>query len=293
MRPTVRAAFAAALLGCFTCVVYAASRAPEAHAATGGLATSAGAVIDRNVAARGGLEAWRKVDSMMWFGHLDRAGKSDVQHVPFVMQLGRPNRTRFEIKERYSQFTRVFDGDHGWRIRPGNTGQPDMKSFSKEEVNYASAEFPLDGPLIDYQAKGITAGLDGIDTVDGRQAYRLSLRLASGAPRKIWIDVHTNLEIRYDRPATNPLAPGKPVSLYYGEYTVVDGLTVPKRLTVRSGDSAAVRETGDTLVIDRVMINPKLDSQAFLPPPTPMRRGGKILIPSDGTPVGAMGRTGP
>ena len=40
-------------------------------------------------------------------------------------------------------------------------------------------------------------------------------------------------------------------------------------------------------------VNPKLDTQAFLPPPTPMRRGGKVLIPSDGTPVGAMGRTGP
>jgi hypothetical protein len=32
-----------------------------------------------------------------------------------------------------------------------------------------------DGPLIDYHAKGVTADLDGIDTVDGRKAYRLSL----------------------------------------------------------------------------------------------------------------------
>ena len=291
MRRRVLWAFAVALIGALTSVAYAAARLSKP------LATSAAEVIDRNVAARGGLTAWRRVNTMMWLGHLERGGRTDGTHIPFVMQLERPNRTRFEIKEQYNQFTRIFDGSLGWKVRPGNNGQPDMRTFSKEEVNYARDEFAIDGPLLDYKAKGVTADLDGIDMLDGHKAYRLSLKLASGTARKVWVDVETNLEVRYDRPATSPLAPGAPVSLYYNDYKTVDGLKIPASLQTSSAPNSSVRETGDKLVIERMIVNPTLDAQTFLPPPTPMRRGGKVLIPGNGAPSGvpprALGRPSP
>jgi hypothetical protein len=287
MHRIVLAALAATLAVSWIPAADAAARPSTA------LATTAAEVIDRNVAARGGLERWRKVDTMMWLGHLEREGRTDGPHIPFVMQLQRPNHTRFEIKEQYNQFTRIFDGAHGWKVRPGNNGQPDTKSFSTEELNFSRDEFSIDGPLIDYTAKGVTANLDGIDMIDGQKAYRLSLQLASGARRKVWIDIKTNLEIRYDRPATSPFAPGAPVSVYYGAYDTVEGLKMPNSLAISSAPNTSVREAGDRLVIDRIIVNPKLDGQAFLPPPTPMRRGGKILIPGDGTLPGVINRSSP
>jgi hypothetical protein len=293
MRLTLVAALAAGMAGGLICVAHATHAVAHAPKA---LATTAAEVIDRNVAARGGLDAWRKVDTMVWFGHLERGGRKDGMHIPFVMSLQRPNRTRFEIKERYDQFTRIFDGAHGWKVRPGKNGQPDIKSFSKEEVDFSRDEFGIDGPLIDYQAKGVKADLDGIDVLDGHKAYRLSLKLASGVARKVWIDVDTNLELRYDRPATSPFAPGAPVSVYYGGYDTVEGLKVPNSLVTSAAPTASVsqassvHEGGDGLVIDKIIVNPKLDSQAFLPPSMPMRRGGKVLIPSDGSPVGTPGQ---
>ncbi len=255
-----------------------------AAAASAPLATDAAEVINRNVKARGGLDAWRKVDTIVWLGHLESPGKKGM-HIPFVMTVKRPNRTRFEIKERFEDFTRVFDGDHGWKVRPGNNGQPTVKSFSKEEVAFARDEFPLDSPLIDYQSKGVKASLDGIDTMDGHPAYRLSLTLASGAERKVWIDVKTNLELRYDRPATSPLAPGKPVSTFYEGYDTVEGIKLPHAIIAAASADPAQRAAADRLVIDRIMVNPKLDDQTFLPPPTPMHRGGKIEIPTNGMPA--------
>jgi hypothetical protein len=292
MRNVARPAFVAVLAVGMSCAAYGTAKAPS-HAPKA-LASTAAEVIARNVKARGGLDAWRKVNTMVFLGHLERNGKESDIHVPFTMHLERPNRTRFEIKERFSDYTRIFDGAHGWKVRPGTNGTPDLKSFSKEEVDYARDEFAIDGPLIDYAAKGVTADLDGIDMVDGRKAYRLSLKLASGAQRKIWIDTTTNLEFRYDRPATNPLAPGKPVSVYYDGYDTVEGLKLPHSLQVSSAPDSTVRETGDKLVIDKMLVNAKLDADTFLPPPTPMHRGGKVLIPSDGTPMGGPGRpTGP
>ena len=243
------------------------------------LAKTAAEVIDRNVAARGGLEAWHRVETMAWLGHLERNTR-DAQRIPFVMQLRRPNLTRFELKEQFNQFTRIFDGDHGWKVRPASDGRPETKSFSPEEVNFARTEFVIDGPLIDYQAKGVTAALDGIDSVEGRKAYRLSLRLPSGAERKVWIDTKTNLDIRYDRPATNPLKPGAPVSVYYRDYAAVDGVQIARSIETGIGAGGSGTEAADRLVIERILVNPKLDDGTFAPPAVPLRRGGHVRIPA-------------
>lgn len=237
-------------------------------------ATTVGEVIERNATARGGLAAWRKVETMVWLGHLQRAG-NNAQPVPFAVQLKRPNLTRFELKEQSNDFTRIFDGAHGWKVRPAGDGRPEIKSFSPEEVNYARTEFVVDGPLIDCQAKGVTATLDGIDMIEGREAYRLSLRLPSGGDRKLWIDTETNLDVRYDRPATNPLKPGAPVSVYYRDYTRIEGVKIPR--SIETGVGAG---TPDKLIIDKILVNPKLDEGTFLPPPTPMHRGGRVRIPA-------------
>jgi outer membrane lipoprotein-sorting protein len=251
----------------------AAMAQPAAQAAAQASATNAAEVIARNVKARGGLEAWRQVQTMAWLGHLERPGK-DSPNVPFVMHLKRPNLTRFELKEQYNDFTRIFDGSHGWKVRPASDGRPEVKSFSPEEADFSRTEFVIDGPLIDYQAKGVTAELDGQDLLDGGKAYRLSLHLPSGGERKVWIDTKTNLEVRMDRPATNPLKPGAPISVWYSRYTTVNGLKVPGSI-----ETGVSRGSGDKLIIDQVLINPALDDATFLPPATPMRRGGKIRIP--------------
>ena len=269
------------VLGAFAGATPAAPPAASAAAP----ARTAAEVIDRNVAARGGLAAWRRVETMVWLGHLERTSTKDAQKVPFVMQLRRPNLTRFELKEQFSQFTRIFDGHHGWKMRPAGDGRPETKAFSTEEDNFARTEFVIDGPLIDYQAKGITAELDGIDVLDGQKAYRLSLKLPTGAERKVWIDVKTNLELRYDRPATNPLKPGAPVSVYYRDYQTASGLKVPMSIEIGVAPGRSPAEAADRLVIDQVMVNPKLDDAAFSMPARPMRRGpAHVRIPAGAGP---------
>jgi hypothetical protein len=262
---------------CGTLAVGATPAQSRKPAGEGDLAKTAAEVIDRNVAARGGLDAWRKVDTVVWLGHLEHGGR-ETQRIPFVMTLKRPNLTRFELKEQFNSFTRIFDGTHGWKLRPGADGRPETKAFSPEEAKFARTEFVIDGPLIDYQAKGVTADLDGIDTVEGRKAYRLSLKLPSGAERKVWIDIKTNLDIRLDRPATNPLKPGAPVSVYYRDYADADGIKVAR--SIETGVNADGAVAGDKLVIDRVLVNPKLDDGTFALPPKPMRRGGHVRIPA-------------
>ena len=80
-------------------------------------------------------------------------------------------------------------------------------------MKFSREEFVIDGPLIDHEMKRVAVNLDGVDELEGHKAYRLSIKLPSGAPRRVWIDAETFLDIKHDRPSSNPLAIGKSAAM--------------------------------------------------------------------------------
>jgi hypothetical protein len=253
-------------------------------AGSGALARTAEDVLARNAVARGGLEAWRKIDRVVWLGHIEPAVQEEgVPNPKFVAHLERPNHTRFEVKSRQSNFARIFDGEHGWRTRPAKDGRPSVTPFPKSEVDFAKSEFVVDGPLLDAAAKGVKVSLDGLDTLEGERTYRLSLRLPNGGERKVWIDTKTNLEVRIDRPAGTGVDPNRPVSTYYRDWSDEDGLMLPHAIETASmqADNGVELPRRDRVVIEGVLVNPKFEALTFAMPAVPMRRNSKTEVHID------------
>src|SRR5215469_10506305 len=181
---------------------------------------SAAAIVDKNVAARGGLQAWRSVQTLTLTGRLGAGGNQratlsvptsggghkpqetllpqrrveEVQ-LPFVMELKRPSKVRFELQFKGQTAIQVFDGTQGWKLRPF-LNRSDVEPFSAEEMKTASAQGELDGLLIDYAAKGTQIESDGTEKVEGRDTYRLKLTLKSGDVTHVWVDSQTFLEAK-------------------------------------------------------------------------------------------------
>ena len=102
----------------------------------------------------------------------------------------------------------------------------------------------IDGPLIDYLAKGNTVTLESLDEFEGHKAYRLGVRLATGEIDQIWIDAQTFLDIRYDRPFAG--GPGRTkVSVFYRDYKAVEGPANPVHDRDRNRRGRASRQDGD------------------------------------------------
>src|SRR6266436_2750335 len=224
-------------------------------------------IVEKNVAARGGLEPWRKIETMVWVGHMERAG-GPMASVPFVLQQKRPNKTRFEVNAVGQRSVRVFNGAHGWKARPAADGSPDVQQYTPQEAKFARDESVIDGPLIDYQAKGTSVALQGVEEVEGRKAYRLRLRLASGEQHSVWVDAQTFLEIRYDRTSYNLAGVPGTVSVFYRDYKSIDGLQIPSVLEIGTGSGKAP----DKMVIEKIALNPPLDDRMFARPGGPHRR---------------------
>lgn len=251
-------------------------------------------IVQRNADARGGLAAWRAVQTLSFKGSLDagqaredggQAGKATSRMalaqvkarlrqnlqttgtpdpearritLPFQLDMKRPAMTRLEIPFEGQTAVQVYDGVNGWKLRP-YLGRHEVEPFSAEELKSAAAQQPIDGPLIDHVAKGTRIERDGAERVEGRPAYRLKLTLRNGDVRHLWVDAQSFLELRIDNPPRMWNGRSHPVLTYFRDYRSVQGLQIAHRLdTVIEGlpGARAIR-------IEQVALNPVLADQRF------------------------------
>jgi outer membrane lipoprotein-sorting protein len=231
-------------------------------------------IVQKNVEARGGLAAWRKIQTMVWIGHLETSN-AQLQKLPFILEQKRPNKTRFEINAKGQRTLRIFDGMRGWNVKPEHEGRMDAQPYSPQELKFAHDAQAIDGPLIDYEAKGGGVALEGTEVLEGRKTYRLTVRLASGDVQNVWIDAETFLDVRYDRKSYRSDGGASAVSVFYRRYMTVEGLQIPSTMEIGVGSG----KVPDKMVLEKVVLNSPLDDRVFRPPGMTARANGLPTAP--------------
>ena len=232
-------------------------------------------IVANNVKARGGLDAWRKIDTMVSIGQLE-TGNPSMPRVPFVMQQARPNKTRLEVHVREKTSVRVFNGVEGWKLRQSHSGSPEVLAYTADEIAAARDGPGIDGPLIDYQAKGIGVDFDGIDEVAGKKAYRLRVKLPSGATRRRWIDAATFLDVKYERESLTSTGQSATVTVSFANYKNIDGLQIPHSIvTGQEGGKGT-----EAMMIEQVFLNRPMSDKVFSEPHAPTRIKSANPLPS-------------
>lgn len=265
----------------------AAADKPSARASL-----SAAQIVDKNVAARGGLQAWRAVQALSLQGTMGAGGNQRAvlalpmsnakQHeatlprrpaeeaqLPFLMELKRPRKMRLELKFKGEAAVQVYDGTNGWKLRPF-LNRHEVEPYTQEELKIASNQGDLDGPLVDYAAKGSHVELDGTEKVEGRDTYKIKVSEKTGHTFHVWIDAETFLEAKFEGERRRLDGTDHPVEVYYRDYRNVDGLLIPFVLETRvlpvGTNSLGLRDTPvptERIVIDKVVVNPKMEEKRF------------------------------
>jgi hypothetical protein len=255
-------------------------------------------IVERNTTARGGLPAWQKVGSMSLAGKLDagkmrtdggqvamtskqeranakaelrkalQVGKTvaeaqKVIQLPFQLDLKRPTMTRLAIPFQGEIAVQVYDGVNGWKLRP-YLGRHEVEPFNQVELKSAASQQELDGPLLNYAAKGTKVELEGGEMVEGRGAYKLKLALKNGDVRHLWIDAQTFLDVKIDGAPRQIDGKLRTVVTYFRNYKKVDGLLIAHELdtAVEGVPNAGMQR----ILIDKVSLNPVLDPALFAKP---------------------------
>jgi outer membrane lipoprotein-sorting protein len=267
---------------------------------------TAAQIVAKNVAARGGLQAWQAVQTMSWSGNMDAgvgdsmarsetyvrsewdrrgrmrpgaptaAGKADATakgqgpdkaqppkqvELPFVLEMKRPGKSRVELKVAGKTAIQVYDGGKGWLKRP-YLNRDDWEPFGPEQARSQADTWGLDNPLFDYAAKGTKVALEGVEKIDGRDAYQLKLTLKNGKVHRVWIDAQSFLDVRIEGTPRRMDGRMRTVWITQRDFRSVQGVKVPFVL------ETSVDGYSDThrMVLDKVAVNPKLDDSRFTKP---------------------------
>jgi hypothetical protein len=258
---------------------------------------SAKEIVDKNVTARGGLQAWRSVKTMSLAGKLGAGGNQratlpvpgvtagrkgsrplvpqrQVEEVqlPFAMKLERPRKMRFELEFAGQTAIQVFDGASGWKLRPF-LGRRVVEPYTVDEMKTASVQADLDGPLVDYAAKGTRIELAGTDKVEGRDTYEIKMTMKDGQVLHVWIDALTFLEAKIDGQPRRLDGTDHPVEIYYRDFRQVDGLAIPFLMETKvlpvGRTALGLRDTPvppEKVIVEKVVVNPKFEEALFSKP---------------------------
>jgi len=252
-------------------------------------------IVDKHVAARGGLQAWHAVQTLAVNGKLDagtpdsaeRSAKLALQgagasakraervaaaesvkaaaaqqvQLPFRLEMKRPRKSRLEIDFAGKTAVQVYDGQNGWKLRPF-LNRDDVEPFTADEAKAEAVKADLEGPLLDYAAKGTQVALEGMEPVEGHNAYKLKLTMKSGQVQHIWIDAQSFLDVKVEGAPRRLDGKMRNVWIYQRDFRSVRGLIVPYVYdTAIDGNPHSHK-----MLIESVAVNPALDDARFTKP---------------------------
>src|SRR6202008_3813539 len=100
------------------------------------------------------------------------------------------------------------------------------EKMSGDEIKGLQLNADIDGPLIDYKAKGNTVEYLGTEDVDGTDAHKLKVTLKNGDVRFVYLDPDYFLEIR-TLDQTRIRGAEQEEESDIGEYEQVNGVYIP------------------------------------------------------------------
>jgi enterochelin esterase-like enzyme len=182
---------------------------------------------------------------------------------PFAVDMARPDRIRTEITLDSGQIVQAYDGKVGWTVNAGPGAGSDTSAhvLPAGEARNIAAGGDMDGPLVDYAEKGNRVTCAGLDTADGRTAYRLDVVTAAGLEDSYYIDTTSHLQTKW---RGHRVMNGRPVVFvsFFRDYRPVDGIMIAFRID--SGTEG--QRGGQSITIDTARVNVPLPSDEFVMP---------------------------
>lgn len=149
-------------------------------------AQTADEVIAKHIAAIGGADNWKKVNSMKMEGVLQVQGAE----VNVVVTILHGKGMRQDISVMGMTGYEIVTPTEGWDFMPFQ-GQTEPEAKTPEELAEAQDNLDAQGDLIDYAAKGHKVELIGKEDVEGTECFKLKVTKKGGSVSTLFFDPKT------------------------------------------------------------------------------------------------------
>lgn len=224
-------------------------------------ALDADELVAKNIEARGGLERIKAIQTLRSEGKLNIGGDNPFE-MDVTTTVSREGKVRSEGSLQGMTLVQAYDGEVAWQIQPFQ-GRKDPDRMSADDAMDLLDTADIDGPLVDYKAKGHKLEYLGTQDVDGTQAHKLKLSEKDGDIKTIYLDPDYFLEIRI---TSQRKVRGAEVESEsdLGNYEKVAGVYIPHSIEVGEVDGAKAQK----ITLNKVEANVPVTDEHFAFPAT-------------------------
>jgi len=218
-------------------------------------APTADELVAKNIEAKGGASALHDLQSLRLSGKM-LVQQGQIQ-LAYLETKKRPDEVRTEASLQGMTQVEAYNGKEGWKVSPF-FGRKDPERMSADDAKALIEDAEIDGPLVDWKAKGSTVEYLGTEDVDGTLAHKLKVARKNGDVSFVYLDPDHFLEIRV---VTQRLRHGaqEEVETDLGDYEKAAGVFVPT--SIESGRKGAPDK--QRIIIDKVEANTPVDDAVF------------------------------
>jgi hypothetical protein len=218
-------------------------------------AQNAGEVISKHIAAIGGAENWKKVNSMVMSGSMSMQGTD----ISMTRTVAHKTGFRNEISLMGMTGYQILTPTEGWSFMPFG-GQTAPEAMTADDVKESQDDLDAQGALVDYAAKGHTVEYLGKEEVDGTECHKLKVAYKSGRTETMFFDPSSFYLIKS---VSVRKANGQEVemSTIFSNYEKLpEGIVVAKSISLPLGPGMNA-----DFSVSKVDVNASIDPSAFVP----------------------------
>lgn len=218
-------------------------------------AQTAEEIVNKYLTAIGGAENWKKINSMIQSGVMSVQG-ADIQVTTTIVHN---KGSRQDITLMGMTGYQIVTPTEGWAFMPFQ-GQASPEAMTAEDVKESQDGLDVQGPLVDYAAKGHKVQYMGKEDVDGTECHKLKLTYKWGKEETMYFEPKTFYLVKS---VSVRKANGQEIELsttFSNHTKLPEGIVVPMSVQVPLGPGFNADMT-----VEKVEINKAVDATVFKP----------------------------
>jgi hypothetical protein len=201
-------------------------------------------IIQKNIAARGGIQKINALTSMKLTGKIVMQGQTGT-----IVVFQKPAHfLRVELTNKGMTGIQGYDGQTPWIINPFKGTTTPQRMYGDDAKDIAE-QSDFGGPLVNYKQKGNKVELSGKEDLAGAPVYKIKVTLQNGDLRYYYLDAENFLDFKITRVVKRE---GQEVMIdtLLSDYDEINGLMVPLSVYVKTGDQILNQITWENVQFD-------------------------------------------
>ncbi len=148
-------------------------------------------IIQKHLAAIGGEDAWKKLNTLRMEGGM----KANGVDVSVVINSVNMKGTRQDITVMGMSGYTITTDKEGWMYMPFG-GQTAPEAMTPDQVKQGKYKLDLQGDFVDYKSKGTKVEFVGKDEVEGTEVFKLKVTHKDSTEKTVFMDASNYYLIR-------------------------------------------------------------------------------------------------